>query len=397
MRNLLSAAIFLIFLLSVSACSPAPTISPGSTSSSTTSAFNRDSLRNDGHPRIASWLAKKDEIIASQKPYALVMSGWFTPEEASQIKAVSPKALLLAGLSVNWVYDNSAWMTFLTTVANYGQTAPVAINEGMYLHDSSGKRIAFGWASTAWEQEEIYAMDPQNPDWIKLITSFYKNTLAQPQHDGIIVDMVTEKSWNTGIISDQAWQEATRKIMAEIQKINTQDKLVVFNSGKDFSEIAAYAEFTDGFLMENCLGSQFGASFDEAFKAADNGKLVVYAVDTDDTGQQDLSRMRLGLVLSLLHDNTYFTYDFGSRDHGQAWWYREYDVDLGEPLGAYYQKDNALYRDFEKGIVVAAPYSDTIVSLNKDYTDITTGIKASVFQVAKGDAGIYLEPPATFR
>lgn len=30
-------------------------------------------------PKISSWLAKKEELIESQKPYDLVMSGWFTP------------------------------------------------------------------------------------------------------------------------------------------------------------------------------------------------------------------------------------------------------------------------------------------------------------------------------
>ena len=32
-----------------------------------------------GFPKIASWLAKKEELIESGKPYDLVMSGWFTP------------------------------------------------------------------------------------------------------------------------------------------------------------------------------------------------------------------------------------------------------------------------------------------------------------------------------
>ena len=100
--------------------------------------------------------------------------------------------------------------------------------------------------------------------------------------------------------------------------------------------------------------------------------------------------MRLGLVLSLLTDNTYFTYDFGPRDHGQAWWFDEYDVELGEPLGHYYQEGEAYYREFEKGVVVAAPHSGTTVTLSTQHTDVTSGEKATVFQIQQGDARIYV-------
>jgi hypothetical protein len=351
------------------------------------------------YPKIASWLAKKDEIIASQKPYNLIMSGWFTPEEASQIRSLNPEAILLAGLTINWVWDNPDWMTFLTTIASYGkkvplaitEEVPLAITEDMYLHEPGGERCAFGWASASWGQEEIYAMDPRNPEWIELIISFYKNVLDQPQHDGIIIDMLLEKSLFPDAISDQEWVDTTRNIMAGIKALNTTGKMVIFNSGRDYSEIDDYKEFMDGYLMENFLGEQLKSTFEDGLKAADTGYLVIYAVDTDDTGQQDLSRMRLGLTLSLLNDNTYFTYDFGPRDHGQAWWFDEYDVDLGKPLGNYYQKGGAYYREFEKGTVIASPASDTTVTFNRNYIDIISNEEASEFQIPKGDGRIYVK------
>ncbi len=125
-------------------------------------------------------------------------------------------------------------------------------------------------------------------------------------------------------------------------------------------------------------------------QGAESGYTVIYAVDTDDTGQQDMSKMRLGLVLSLLTDNTYFAHDFGPRDHGQAWWFDEYDVELGEPLSPYYQEGEAYYREFEKGVVVAAPYSGTTVTLDTPHTDVTSGDTATEFQVQSGDARIYV-------
>ncbi|MFC2008964.1 putative glycoside hydrolase [Chloroflexota bacterium] len=346
------------------------------------------------HPAIASWLAKKDQLIASGKPYDLVMAGWFTPEEASQLKSNNPGAILLAGLTVNWVWDNADWKTFLLAVASYGRESPFSITEDMYLHSPGGERCAFGWASESWGHEEIYAMDPASPSWVELVTAFYKVVLEQPQHDGIIIDMVLEKSLCPEAISDAEWVEGTRHIMARISELNAEDKLVVLNSGRDLSEIDAYGEFMDGFLMENFMGEQLKTTFEDGLRAAESGYTVVYAVDTDDTGQQDMSKMRLGLVLSLLTDNTYFTYDFGPRDHGQAWWFGEYDVDLGQPLGAYYQQGDAYFREFERGIVVAAPNSDVTMTLDSPHTDVTSGEVDTEFLVQAGDGRIYIRAPS---
>ena len=346
------------------------------------------------HPRIASWLAKKDELITSQKPYSLVMAGWFSPEEAVHLRENNPDVQLLAGLSATWVWDNEGWMNFLLTVANYGRETPLEITEDMYLHDENGDRCGFGWASEEWQQEEIYAMDQRSPEWVELITSFYELALAQPQHDGIIIDMVVEKQYWCPTITDQEWLDATKAIYQTINDLNTEDKLIIFNAGATLADIDEYSQYFDGYLMENFLGTQLKTSFADGLEAVDSDKLVIYAVDTDDTGIIDMNRMRLGLTLSLLGDNTYFTYDFGPRDHGQAWWYPEYDVDLGEPLGDYYLKDGAYWRDFEKGFVIAAPYGAT-VSFDEEVTDVTSDETGTSFTIFPGDGRIYLSTSIT--
>jgi hypothetical protein len=346
----------------------------------------------ENFPKIASWLAKKDEIISGKHSYDLVMTAWFMPEEAEKIKEVNPGAKILAGLSVNWVWDNPGWMTFLATAANYGKREPVEITEEMYLHKPNGERCAFGWASDKWGQEEIYAMDPRNEDWVELITYFYKNALEQASHDGIIVDMVTEKQWwCPGAISNEEWLEATKNIFSKIEKLNTKNKLVIFNAGKDLSDIDEFGEYFDGYLMENFMGDEMKTTFDDGLAAANSKYIVIYGVDTDDTGRKDLKKMRLGLTLSLLNDNTYFTYDFGPRDHGQDWWFPEYDVNLGKPLGKYYKKDNAYWRDFENGVVVSSPYSDVAINFDGEMRDVTTGTKDISFTVEKGDGRIFIK------
>lgn len=348
-----------------------------------------ESKKPPDFPKIASWLAKKEELIESGKPYDLVMSGWFTPEEAAELRENNPDVLILAGLTTTWVWDNEDWMNFLLVIANYGRETPMEITEEMYLHQPDGSRCGFGWASDEWNHEEIYAMDPRNPEWVELVTSFYEMVLAQPQHDGIIVDMVVDKQYWTDSISDEEWLESTKAIYELIVELNTENKLIIFNAGARFSDIDAYSEYFDGYLMENFMGDQLKTTFDEGLEAADSEYIVIYGVDTDDTGVVDLKKMRLGLTLSLLKDNTYFTYDFGPRDHGQAWWYDEYDVHLGEPLGDYYELDSAFWREFEHGIVVCAP-DGAEISFEAPLTDITSGTSSTEFTIESGDGRIFL-------
>ncbi len=343
------------------------------------------------YPKIASWLAKKDELISSGKPYDLVMAGWFTPEEAARFRENNPDVLLLAGLTTTWVLDNEGWMSFLLAIANYGRDEAIEITEEMYLHDSEGERCAFGWASEEWGHGEIYAMDPRNEDWANLVVNFYETVLAQPTHDGIIVDMVVERQyWGRDAITDEEWTEATKAIYQRISDLNTDGKLVVFNAGARLSDIDDYSEYFDGYLMENFMGDQIRTTFDEGLEALNGDKIVIFAVDTDDTGVVDENKMRLGLTLSLLGDNTYFTYDFGPRDHGQAWWYPEYDADLGEPLGEYYERDGAYWREFEKGFVVVAP-NGASVSFDEEYIDVTSEETSNSFVIDEGDGRIFVK------
>ena len=72
-----------------------------------------------------------------------------------------------------------------------------------------------------------------------------------------------------------------------------------------------------------------------------------------------------------------------------AWWYQEYDVELGEPLGDYYEQDGAYVREFENGYVVSAP-DGVSISFDESVTDVTSGETGSSFTVKAGDGRIYI-------
>lgn len=47
--------------------------------------------------------------------------------------------------------------------------------------------------------------------------------------------------------------------------------------------------------------------------------------------------------------------------------------------------------EFEKGIVISSPDSDSHINFDKEYTDITTNKKSASFIMDKGDGRIFIE------
>ena len=363
-------------------------------------------------PPLALWLAKKGELIEHESAsFDLVMSGWFEPDEAVDILARRPSATLLAGLTLTWVASSEDWLDFLVTVANDGDLeGPLQITDDMYLmfDDDEDGVLDRRCSPPGWE-DEIYAMDPRHEDWQELILSFYDVVGAQPQH-GVIVDMLDaypfcEGAWSEGVpvpLDAEGWVDGQEQLLASVRAGLPGEKWIVANAGRDYPEGSPFPQYLNGYLLENALGTIFGletvgelmASALRALESTNAPHIVVYAVDTGDEGQIDWSRLRTGLVASLLTDNTYFAYDFGPRDHGGVtdWWFPQYyDVDLGEPIGPSQLEDGAYSRDFENGVVVAAGDVPAVVSLNAEHVDVATGATGTDFTVPELDARIYVK------
>ena len=112
----------------------------------------------------------------------------------------------------------------------------------------------------------------------------------------------------------------------------------------------------------------------------------------------DRRRARLGLATSLLLDGGYFGFDRGDCLHGQLWWLREYDVDLGTPLQRC-EPDRygtgTFARQFTGGLVVVNPTdADVTVSLATDLVDASSGVSGKCFVVPANDARLLVGPGA---
>jgi hypothetical protein len=382
--------------------SPAP---PASTRAAEDNPASPDST-----PRLALWLAKKNELTASaEASYDVVLTSWFEPAEAALIKPRNPSMKFLAGLSHTWILDDPAWLKFLLTVANGGDASgPLQITEDMYLRLDENHAGVPGRKCSPPGREKIYAMDPRHPAWRKLILAFYRNAAEQPQHDGVCVDMVDaypfcDGAWSSGVqtpLNAETWASAQDELLGLIREATPQAKWVVANAGRDFAAGLPFPRHLNGYVLENFLGS-WGAGLEAGLASAQRAlettqppHMVIFAVDTDDTGEIDWARFRVGLAASLLLDNTFFAFDYGSRDHGGVtdWWFPEYyGIDLGKPLGPYSNIAGGYRRDFEKGVVIVAAESEIGVLLQAPHSDIANGKIGTAWAIPKGDARILLQ------
>jgi hypothetical protein len=362
---------------------------------------------------LALWLAKKDELIEHDEAgFDLVMAGWIDASEADLIRSRHPFTRFFAGLTHTWILDDPAWLNLLQSVANAGKPdGPMQITEEMYLvMDDDGDGIADRKCSLpGWE--DIHAMDPRHPAWRQLILSFYENIAEQPQHDGIIIDMLDaypfcEGAWSGGVptpIDTSTWISAQSEILGLIRYQIPPGKMIIANAGRDFPPESTFPQHLNGYLLENFLGS-WGADLELGLASAQRATettrpphSVIFAVDTDDTGQIDWRRFRVGFAASMLLDNTYFAFDFGPRDHGgvSEWWFPEfYGINLGEPLGSYRKSEGIYRRDFTWGAVVVAAEGEAILSFDAPHEEIFSRQISEVFVVPNGDAGVFLQDEA---
>jgi hypothetical protein len=365
--------------------------------------------RTDGTPHLALWLAKKDELIAHPDArYDLILTGWFEPAEAEALKRRDPSANLLAGLSHTWIFNNPEWQRFLITIANGGDPhGPLQITDDMYLMIDVKGDGSFDQKCSPPGWGDIFAMDPRDPAWRKIIFSFYETVARQPQHDGVVIDMLDAYAFCEGgrsggvpaPIDAAAWVSAQTELLEGIRDRTPDGKWVFANAGHDFPAGSPFPPYLNGYLLENFLGG-WGASLEEglasarrALKTTRPPHVVVFAVDTDDTGAVDWARFRMGFAAGFLLDNTLFAFDYGSRDHGGVadWWFPDYfNIDLGKPLGPYSQAEGGYCRDFAGGTVAVAAKADMRIAFPVSHTDPVDGRTAMEFTVPQGDARIFL-------
>ena len=144
-----------------------------------------------------------------------------------------------------------------------------------------------------------------------------------------------------------------RPVIANI--ISTQDTQVFFR----------YLKYLDGAMLENFAVDWYGYYSAKEWEEQINlitkiqsmkkSALLVAQGTEDDLQKQQFA---FASYLLLTDGNTSFRYADGDA-YGEPWWYTNYEVDLGKPLGLLYSKEGIWIRDFEHGRVTVNPSNRT--------------------------------------
>jgi len=299
------------------------------------------------------------------------------------VKNLNPDIIILAYVpsqSFNYQYWNNNYSLF-------GKLRPISDN--WWLKDPQGQIIS------QWTGLHNINM---SEEWGRHLVDFVnKNIVDLYGVDGVFFDMVSESiSWinngnidldNDGVrdtpqFADNLWRQRTQYLL-QYAKDNIQTKYILIN-GSDYS---TYQPLVNGRMLENFMApwenSKNWTYLMNGWKKNKKNnlkpQLTIINANSNNSGFSDnYSHVRFTLISSLLEDGGYFAYDYGDRNHGQTWWYDEYNVNLGSPTGAPQSLSNySTYtadvwrRDFTNGLVILNSTSEKkTVDLGGDYEKI---------------------------
>ncbi|EKE07014.1 MAG: hypothetical protein ACD_18C00212G0001, partial [uncultured bacterium] len=305
------------------------------------------------------------------------------PDLLKKMKVWNPDIILLVYITPQEILkdSNNSYSTLRRKLVS-------GIHDDWYLKDSSGNKLSW-WSGTyllnVTSDAPMHDGERLNSYLAKFVTN---NLLSTGLWDGVFYD----NSWDNitwfagqnidlkgdGKVSsdlDKKWQQGLTSIYTHTRNIYGKSVVLLGNNNNTL-----YLQELNGKLLENFSGSDW-TNIMNILKTMVNlhkiPQLSFINSNTGNTGIQNYQDMRFGLTSSLLED-AYFSYDYGDQNHGQTWWYDEYDVNLGSPIAKSSSKNNydtykpdVWERNFENGIAVVNSTKETQkVDLGGEYEKI---------------------------
>ncbi len=310
----------------------------------------------DTYPRLANyflrWEITDQEAIELAKWDLLVLD--MEVQENSRyavekIRALNPDVIILAYVTSQEILDN---------IENYRQASlrqklSSGISDGWWLRDQDGQRVS-NWPYTSMLNLSAGALpDSSGQRFIEYLPAFVDQELrSSGLWDGVFydntwgdvdwikpgqLDLDNDGRAETVTEANRLWSEGVLKMLQHTRQLCGPDFIIVGN-GRVYD---GYQGALNGMMLES-----FPSSWENGGTWA--GSMATYArlprlntqpalpiINIYDQDQSNFRRVRFGLASALLGDG-YFSYDADVTNHGQTWWYDEYNVVLGKALTPAY-------------------------------------------------------------
>lgn len=349
---------------------------------------NKDKLDSHEFPKVANInlyspftlddakeLAQWDVLILN--PHTEV----YSLPAMKEIRRLNPDIILLVYVTAQEV-PTTYYKQWESDPSGFWHTLINGVTEEMYVRDQNGEHVYF------WAQDRM-----TNPDtaWSDLLSSHMIDTffIKSNMWDGIFYDNTwIDISWiNNGNIdlNRDGQKDSITEIRTQWER--GMDRLFDLTRQKAPKEIIlvgngdqGYYDKINGIFFEDLeLGGTDIWNYKQGlYQQSDNGHQdPTLAIIHNKGSQGNYRAMRYGLGTALLGDG-YYSYDIGASGHDNIWWYDEYDINLGEPLGpatslngvSKYEND-VWRRDFANGVSVVNSTNSTFrVDLGGEFEKI---------------------------
>ncbi len=376
--------------------------------SSRSSALN---TKNE-YPKVANYFLKwtiEDYEVAELAKWDLLVLDMEVQENSREnlkkIRQLNPNVIILAYITsqeANADIYNSEWSANATLRKRLLNN----ISDGWWLKNDASSRISFWPGTFMLNLSDGAKANSQGKRWNDYLPEFVKNEIISTGlWDGVMYDNIWgDIMWVNGKISidnsgqvrsinetNTAWANGTKKMLQKTRQLLGNNYLILGN-GKVYS---GYQDVLNGVLFESFpadweSNGEWGgilSTYSNIQKSNQNPQVTI--VNSYDSNRNNYQKVRFGLGSTMLGNSGYFSFDFGSSDHSQTWWYDEYDVSLGKAKSAPYNlldKTSSNYkkglwrRDFEKGIVLvnSTDKEQTYIFKNEEFEKINGSQDRSV-------------------
>ncbi len=344
-----------------------------------------------GYPRKANYFLKWKITAAEVKELAkwdvviVDMENQITnPARLQELRALNPNIILLAYITSEEIRTDA-----VNGPSTMRDRLARGIPESWYLVNAEGQRYSF-WPGTHMLNVTNHAPQSQGLTFNKYLSNFVVDqVLGTGLWDGVFYDNAwIDLTWFTGqnvdfnadgfsdVNIDAKWYEGMKKLY-EYTRERAQPGTIIIGNG----HTSGYVDALNGKMIEN-FGVHSWIDVMRTYKANQlspfNPVINILNANAGNTNNpESYQAMRFGLASTLM-ENGYYSFDFGDQNHGQTWWYDEYAVALGNPLGpassaggeTKYAK-NVWSRNFENGITVVNSTDETkTITLGGEYEKI---------------------------
>ncbi|MCX6794796.1 MAG: putative glycoside hydrolase [Candidatus Falkowbacteria bacterium] len=393
------------------------------------SATDAASLKTS-YPRLANYFLKwevSDSETQELSKWDLLILDMEVAENSRpqllKIRQLNPKIIILAYITSEEILDD---------VNGYGaatlrQEFASGLSDNWWLRDKSGNKIS-NWPYTSmFNLTDGAGFDAGGRRLNDYLPEFVADKIAgSGLWDGVFYDNTWgDISWlnngnldlnNDGVSdtpaqADAAWAAGFKKMLAKTRTL-TGPNFIIIGNGHVYD---GYQSIINGMMLESFPPPwENGGTWTEAMKTylklpSLNPAPAVSVVNVTDKNQSNYQHFRYGLASALL-GNGFYSFDYNITNHGQTWWYDEYDVNLGPPSSPPFNllansseelKPGLWRRDFKNGVAIvnSTDEKQAYVPLKEELEKISggqaptinNGAKINYIQLAARDGLILLK------